>query len=345
MSHNSQSHTARKKIGGMIAAVILASTLASAVTHADAKSLELLNVSYDPTRELWRDLNSAFIPKYEKEHGVKLSINQSHGGSSTQARAVIDGLEADVVSLAMWPDTNAIRKAGLIADGWENRLPNNSLAYVSTIVFVVRKGNPKGIKDWPDIIKPGIEIVTPNPKTSGNGQLSLLAAWGSVTVRGGSQQDAKDFVTKLYKQAPVLDSGARGATTTFVQKKIGDVHLAWENEANLEVREAGGELEIVIPPISILAEPRVAVVDANVKRKGTRDAAEAYLNFLYTDESQEIIAKHFYRPTNPAFLKKHAATFPDVQLFSITAVAKDWDEAKTKFWGDGSVFDSIYKPK
>jgi sulfate transport system substrate-binding protein len=217
---------------------------------------------------------------------------------------------------------------------------------VSTIVFVVRKGNPKGIKDWPDIIKPGIEIVTPNPKTSGNGQLSLLAAWGSVILRGGSEAEALDFITKLYKQAPVLDSGARAATTTFVQKKIGDVHLAWENEAHLEVEEAGkDELEIVIPSISILAEPRVAVVDANVKRKGTSAAAEAYLNFLYSDEGQEIIAKNFYRPTNPTVLQKYSSVFPNVKLFPVTDIAKSWDEARTKFTGDGSIFDSIYKPR
>jgi len=311
--------------------------------HAADTSVELLNVSYDPTRELWRDLNEQFIAKYGKETGTKLTIKQSHGGSSSQARAVIDGLDADVVTLAMWPDTDAIRKAGLIANGWEKRLPNNSLPYVSTIVFVVRKGNLKGIKDWPDIIKPGIEIVTPNPKTSGNGKLSFLAAWGAVTQRGGSEQDALDFVTTLYKQTPVLDSGARGSTTTFVQKKIGDVHLAWENEARLEIAEAGGELELIYPPISILAEPQVAVVDANVKRKGTRAVAEAYLNFLYTNEGQEIIAKHFYRPFNTEILKRHADTVPDVKLFPITAVAKSWDDAQQRFFADGKVFDSLFK--
>src|SRR5207247_2935628 len=211
------------------------------------------------------------------------------GGAGTQARAVIDGLEADVVTLALWPDTDAIRKAGQIAAGWEKRLPNDSLPYTSTIVFVVRKGNPKGIKDWPDIVKPGLEIVTPNPKTSGNGQLSFLAAWGSVTVRGGSEQDATAFVTKLYQQVPVLDSGARGSTTTFAQKQIGDVHLTWENEARLEIAESAGALEIVYPPISVLAEPPVAVVDGNVKRKGAREAAEAYLKFLYSDAAQDIL--------------------------------------------------------
>lgn len=310
-----------------------------------AKSLELLNVSYDPTRELWRDLNAAFIPKYLKEANTKLEIKQSHGGSSTQARAVIDGLEADVVTLAMPSDTDAIRKRGLIAENWEQRLPHRSLPYISTIVFVVRKGNPKGIKDWPDLVKPGVAIVTPNPKTSGNGQLSFYCAWGSVLLRGGSREDAIAYVTKLYQQVPVLDSGARGATTTFVQKGIGDVHLAWENEAQLEVREANGTLDLVYPLISIRAEPHVAVVDANVDRKGTRAAAEAYLKFLYMDEAQEIIAKHYYRPTNEEILKKHGETFPEMRFFSVTDIGENWDDVRQKLVGDGSVFDTIYKPK
>src|SRR5262245_15220911 len=253
--------------------------------------VEILNVSYDPTREMWRDFNEAFTAAYQKESGNKLTIKQSHGGSSTQARAVIDGLEADVVTLASYLDTDAISKKGLINSDWVNKFPNQSLPYFSTIVFVVRKGNPKGIRDWPDLVKPGISIVTPNPKTSGNGYLSFFSAWGSVTVRGGSRQDATTFVTSLYRQVPVLDSGARGSTTTFVQKGIGDVHLAWENEAHLEVHEAKGDLELVYPPISIRAEPHVAVVDANVDRHGTRQVAEAYLNYVYTDEGQEIAAK------------------------------------------------------
>jgi sulfate transport system substrate-binding protein len=288
-------------------------------TQASAASLELLNVSYDPTRELWRALNAAC--------------------------AVVDGLEADVVTLAMWPDTNAIAKAGLLEKGWEKRLPNNSLAYTSTIVFVVRKGNPKGIKDWPDLVKEGVQIVTPNPKTSGNGKLSFLAAWGAVTQRGGSEADALAFVKKLYEHVPVLELAARAATTTFVQKKIGDVHLAWENEAHLEVEESGGAVEIVYPPISFLAEPQVAWVDTNVKRKGTADAAKAYLEFLYTDEAQEIIAKNFYRPTNPTILAKHRDLFPDMKLFTVTAVARDWDDAYDKYFGEGKLFDSFYKPK
>jgi len=327
----------------MIAALLGATTVAPALVAAE--SLDMLNVSYDPTRELWRDLNGQFIPAYKKQTGNDVSIKQSHGGSGTQARAVIDGLEADVVTLALWPDTDAVRKAKLIDDGWEKELPNNSIPYTSTIVFVVRKGNPKGIKDWPDLIKPGVQIVTPNPKTSGNGKLSFLAAWGAVTERGGSDKEALDFVSKMYAATPVLDLGARGSTTTFVQKKMGDVHLAWENEAHLEVAEAKGSVELVYPPISILAEPPVTVVDANVKRKGTADAAKAYLEYLYTPEGQEIIAKHFFRPIDKGVFAKHTATFPELKLFPVTAVAKDWADAYDKYFGDGKVFDSFYKPK
>src|SRR5215213_4398446 len=327
--------------------VTLALLAAASLAVVSAKSIELLNVSYDPTRELWRDQNAAFIAKYEKEHpGDTLSIKQSHGGSSTQARAVIDGLEADVTTLASFIDTDAIRtKGNLLKSGWEDALPNKSSPYLSTVVFVVRKGNPKGIKDWPDLVKPGVQIITANPKTSGNGYLSFFSAWGSVVVRGGSREDAVNYVTKLYKQVPVLDSGARGATTTFVQKKIGDVHLAWENEAHLEVREAKGQLDIINPAISILAEPHVAVVDANVDRKKTREAAEAYLKYTYTDEAQEIFVKHFYRPINEGILKKHAATFPEMRLFEITEIAKDFPDAHKQFIGEGGVFDTIYRPK
>jgi len=309
------------------------------------KSVELLNVSYDPTRELWRDMNEKFSAAYAKETGTAVTIKQSHGGSSTQARSVIDGLEADVVTLASFLDTDAISKKGLIQPGWADELPNRSLPYTSTIIFVVRKGNPKGIKDWADLIKPGVEVITPNPKTSGNGYLSFFSAWGAVTLRGGSRDDAVKYVTQLYQQVPVLDSGARGATTTFVQKNIGDVHLAWENEAHLEVREAKGELDLVYPPISIRAEPHVAVVDDNVDRKKTRAVAEAYLKFAYTHEGQEIAAKHFYRPQNEAILKKHAESFPEIKLFPVTEIAKDFADAHKQFIGEGGVFDSIYKPK
>jgi sulfate/thiosulfate-binding protein len=326
---------------------LILALLAVALVAAPARAaaLELLNVSYDPTRELYRDVNDAFIAKYKADTGTELSIKQSHGGSGTQARAVVDGLEADVVTLAMWPDTNAIAKAKLIPAGWEKGLPNDSLPYTSTIVFVVRKGNPKGIKDWPDIVKDGVEIVTPNPKTSGNGKLSFLAGWGYVKSKGGSDADALAFVKKMYEQTPVLDLGARAATTTFVQKKIGDVHLAWENEAHLEVEEAGGAVEIVYPTVSFLAEPHVTVVTANTERNNSQAAAKAYLEFLYTPEGQEIIAKHYYRPTNPEVLAKHRARFPEMELFKVDAVAKNWDDAYAKYFGDGALFDSFYKPK
>ena len=322
-----------------------ASTASAPAPAAAPREVEILNVSYDPTRELWRDLNERFVAKYSQENGVKVSVKQSHGGSSTQARAVIDGLEADVVTLATAIDTDAIAKKGLINEGWADRLPNRSLPYTSTVVFVVRKGNPKGVKDWKDLIQPGVEVITPNPKTSGNGYLSFFSAWGSVVLRGGNRDAAVKYVTELYKHVPVLDSGARGATTTFVQKKIGDVHLAWENEANLEVKEAKGELDIVYPEISIRAEPHVAVVDGNVDRKGTRAIAEAYLKYAYTDEAQELIAQHFYRPTNEEILKKHAADFPSIRLFAITEIAKDFQDAHKQLIGEGGVFDSIYKPK
>ena len=305
-------------------------------------TVELLNVSYDPTRELWKQLNEAFIPQYEKSSGTKLTINQSHGGSSSQARQVIDGLEADVVTLAMWPDTDAIRKAGLIEEKWENRLPNGSLPYSSTIVFVVRKGNPKGIKDWPDLIKEGVQVITPSPKTSGNGKLSLLGAWGSITQRGGSEADALKFVGELYKHTPVLDAGARAATATFAQKGIGDVHLTWENEAHFEVKEAGDALEIVYPSISVLAEPLVAWVDGNVKRRGTAAAAKAYLEFLYTPEGQKIIAKNFYRPTDPEVIAQFSSTFPSIERFTVQKAFGNWDQANAKFFAEGAIFDQLY---
>jgi sulfate transport system substrate-binding protein len=327
-------------------ALIGVALLASAPSGAGqaAKQVTLLNVSYDPTRELWRALNAAFIPKYQKDTGTTVTIKPSHGGSSTQARAVIDGLEADVVTLALFSDIDAIREKGkVINPGWEKRLPNDSLPYTSTIVFVVRKGNPKGIKDWPDLVKPGVSVVTPNPKTSGNGQLSLYAAWGSVVLRGGDRRKAIEYLTQLYRQVPVLDSGARVATTTFVQKKIGDVHLVWENEAHLEIKEAGGALELVYPPISIRAEPHVAVVDGVVDRKKTRAAAEAYLKFLYTPEAQEIIAQNFYRPTDPAVFKKYSRNFPEMKMFRITDIGKSWSEVFKDLVGAGGVFDSIYK--
>jgi sulfate transport system substrate-binding protein len=337
--------TRRRAVLAALSVAALSAIPLARLTAREPVEQELLNVSYDPTRELYRQINEAFIPHYKREAGVNLTIKQSHGGSSAQARAIIDGLDADVATLATWTDTQAIHEQGLIASGWEARLPNNSLPYTSTIVFVVRQGNPKGIKDWPDLVKPGIEVITPNPKTSANGKLSLLAAWGSVVERGGSEADALKFVKQLYSQVPVLDTGARGSTTTFAQKGIGDVHLTWENEAHLEVAEAGGELEIVVPKISILAEPFVAVVDANVDRKGTRAAAEAYLKFLYTPEAQEIIARNFYRPSDKAVQKKHARSFPKLKLFAITDISQGWADAVERFFDEGAVFDQLYAPQ
>ena len=338
-----------KKMAWQLVASLVGALAVSAISPlADAQSAdgnEILNVSYDPTRELWRDVNEAFGPAWEKESGQAVVVKQSHGGSGSQARAVIDGLEADVVTLALWPDVNQIAKAGLIRRGWEERLPNRAVAYTSTIVFVVRKGNPKGVKDWPDLAGDGIEIVTPNPKTSGNGKLSFLAAWGSVITRGGTEEQARELVAKIYERTPVLDTGARGSTTTFVQKGIGDVHLTWENEAKLEVKESNGTLEIVYPPTSFLAEPPLAVVDANVDSKGTRAVAEAYLRWVFTPEGQEVVARNFYRPTNPEVLARHAGDFPRIELFPITAVAPDWDAANKRFFGEGGVFESIYKPR
>ncbi len=310
-----------------------------------AKQVELLNVSYDPTRELYQEINAAFAADYLKAKGIEVKIEQSHGGSSTQARNVIEGQDADVVTLALPTDTEAIEQKGLINPGWEDEFPNGSLPYSSTIVFVVRKGNPKNIKDWPDLIREGVEVITPNPKTSGNGKLSFLAAWGSVVVPGGSEDEAKKFVTELYKHVPVLDSGGRAATTTFAQKGIGDVHLTWENEAFFELAENKGELEIVAPSLSIRAEPRVAVVDANVDRKGTRTVAEDYLKFLYTDKAQEIIAGFHYRPNNAEILNAHSDEFAKVKLFAIKSIAKNWDDANRLFFADGAIFDAVYSAK
>ena len=305
--------------------------------------LELLNVSYDPTRELWRELNDHFTRDWEQKTGQKVSINQSHGGSATQARAIIDGLEADVATLALFQDTNAIARKGLLKQDWMACLPNNSLPYLSTIVFVVRKGNPKGIKDWPDLIRQDVKIITPNPKTSGNGKLSLLAAYGYVRHKGGSEDEAREFLQKLYANVPVLDSGARGSTTTFAQKKIGDVHLTWESEAHLEVNESKGALEMVYPHWSIRAEPQVALVDANVDRRGTREVAQRYLDFLFKSTGQRIIAKHYYRPADDSY--RDHSHLPDVNLFELKLIASDWDAAQQRFFADGGVFDRIYQQK
>jgi sulfate/thiosulfate transport system substrate-binding protein len=325
-----------------VTAVAIAVTLVVVKNIQGDASTELLNVSYDPTRELFQDLNGQFSAQYAKQTGKKLTIRQSHGGSSRQAQAVIDGLPADVVTLALSSDVEALHARGLIADGWALRLPNNSQPYTSTIVFVVRKGNPRAIKDWPDLVRPGVSVITPNPKTSGNGKLSVLAAWGSVIYRGGTEAQALQYLRQLYQHVPVLDTGARDASNTFTQEKIGDVHLTWENEALLELEEYRGDLEIVYPPVSIRAEPSVAWVDANVTRRRTEAHAKAYLEFLFTDLAQETIARHGYRPINPEVLKKHTDRLPQIDLFPITTLAKNWDDAQQKFFGEAGIFAIIH---
>jgi len=328
-----------------LAAVAIAIALVVARNVAGEASTQLLNVSYDPTRELFQDINQQFVARYFQESGKKLTIQQSHGGSSRQARAVIDGAPADVVTLALSSDVDALRKRGLIAADWATRLPNHSQPFTSTIVFVVRKGNPRAIEDWPDLIRAGVSVITPNPKTSGNGKLSVLAAWGSVISRGGTEAQALEYLKQLYQHVPVLDSGARDATNTFTQEKIGDVHLTWENEALLEAQEYRGEVEIVYPPVSIRAEPSVAWVDLNVARRKTEAYAKAYLEFLYTDQAQETIAQHGYRPINPEILKRHADRLPQIDLFAVTILAKDWDDAQQKFFADNGIFDVIHPVK
>jgi len=314
---------------------------------APAQNLKLLNVSYDPTRELYQDFNAAFAKYWQSKAGQTVTVEQSHGGSGKQGRAVIDGLQADVVTLALAYDIDAIaQNAKLLPIDWQKRLPNNSTPYTSTIVFLVRKGNPKHIKDWDDLVKPGISVVTPNPKTSGGARWNYLAAWGyGLKKSGGNEGAAKDFVTRLYKNVPVLDSGARGATTTFVQREIGDVLLAWENEAFLSIKELGPDkVEIVVPSLSILAEPPVAVVDKVVDKRGTRKVAEAYLSYLYTPEGQEIVAKNFYRPRLDSVANKYSSTFPKLNLITIDDTFGGWQKAQKIHFADGGIFDQIYQP-
>lgn len=303
----------------------------------------LLNVSYDPTREFYQEFNAAFAKHWKEKTGQTVVVKQSHGGSGKQARAVIDGLEADVVTLALAYDIDAIADRGLIRKNWQTRLPYNSSPYTSTIVFLVRKGNPKGIHDWNDLIKPGISVITPNPKTSGGARWAYLAAWGyALKKSGGQAAAARDFVARLYRNVPVLDSGARGATTTFAERGIGDVLLAWENEAHLAVKEHGpARFEIVVPPISILAEPPVALVDNVVDKRGTRQIAQAYLEFLYTRTGQEIAARHFYRPRVEAVRAHFITAFPDVTLFTIDQVFGSWQQAQKTHFADGGMYDQI----
>jgi sulfate/thiosulfate transport system substrate-binding protein len=303
------------------------------------------NVSYDPTRELYQEINTAFAAKWKSQTGEEIEIEQSHGGSGKQARSVIDGLEADVVTLALAYDIDAIaQRANSIAPDWRTRLPHGSAPYTSTIVFLVRKGNPKSIREWDDLIRPGVAVITPNPKTSGGARWNYLAAWGhALRKEGGDENHAKSFVASLYKNVPVLDSGARGATTTFAQRGIGDVLLSWENEAFMALREFGADkLEIVTPAASILAEPPVAVVDAIVEQRGTRKVAEEYLRFLYTDTGQEIGARHFFRPRSESALAKSGTKFPVLQLFTVDEIAGGWTKAQSAHFNDGGVFDQIY---
>lgn len=311
---------------------------------AFAADITLLNVSYDPTRELYVDFNKAFAAAYQKDTGKSIEIKQSHNGSGASARSVIDGLQADVVTLALAYDIDAIAGKGLLDKDWQKRLPQNSSPYTSTIVFLVRKGNPKGIKDWDDVIKSGVSVITPNPKTSGGARWNYLAAWGYALKKYGSEAKAKEFVGNIFKNVPVLDTGARGSTVTFVERGVGDVLLAWENEAYLAVKEFGKDkFEIVVPSLSILAEPPVTVVDKVVDKKGTRAAADAYLKYWYTKEGQEIAARNFYRPRDPDVAKKYADAFAKVDLFTIDDVFGGWTKAQKDHFGDGGVFDQIYK--
>jgi sulfate/thiosulfate-binding protein len=324
--------------------LFLAMLALAGAAGAYAKTIELLNVSYDPTRELYVDYNAAFAKYWKAKTGDDVTIKQSHGGSGAQARAINDGLRADVATLALAADVDALYNIGkLVPQDWQKRLPNNSAPYTSTIVFLVRKGNPKGIKDWDDLVKPGVTVVTPNPKTSGGARWNYLAAWGYALKKYGSEDKAKEFVAKLYKNVPVLDSGARGSTTTFIQREIGDVAISWENEAFLALKEYGADkFAIVVPSLSILAEPTVSVVDKVVKRNGTEAVAKAYLEYLYSDEGQEIAARNFYRPRNEAIAAKYANVFPKLELITIDEAFGGWAKAQKTHFADGGSFDQIY---
>lgn len=329
----------------LLAGSALAGLSAFGGCSGPAYDFELLNVSYDPTRELYRRMNRLFADHYLAQTGKRVRVRQSHGGSGSQARSVVDGIPADVVTLAMWADVDNIRSKKLIANGWESRLPDNSLPYHSTIVFVVRQGNPFGIKEWSDLLKDGVKVITANPKTGGGAKLALLGAWLAVLHAGEKPEEARRFITEMYRRVPVLDTGARGATVTFARKNIGDVHLTWENEAWLEKRELKDAVEIVYPKVSIRAEPHVALVDANADRKGTRAAAEEYLKFLYTEGAQELIAETFFRPGNAAVAARHADRFPAIKLLRATDPQwnlGDWNDIQKHFFSEGGVFDQIY---
>lgn len=324
-------------------ALLLSVCMIALSQFAQGAGVTLLNVSYDPTRELYKDINRAFAADWKAKHGGDITIQMSHGGSGKQARSVLDGLPADVVTLALAYDIDALADRGLLAKNWQSRLPDNSAPYTSTIVFLVRKGNPKHIKDWPDLIRPGVQVITPNPKTSGGARWAFLAAWGfALKQPNGSDATAKEFVRKLFKNVPVLDTGAREATNTFVQRGIGDVLLSWENEALLAQRTLGKDaVEIVIPSKSILAEPPVSVVDKNAAAHHTQATATAYLQFLYTEQGQELAAKHYYRPRSARAMQKYAAQFPKISTFSVGDTFGDWRQVQNKFFSDGGIFDQV----
>jgi sulfate transport system substrate-binding protein len=315
----------------------------SAPSGGGAGAVTLLNVSYDPTRELYEEVNATFSKGWLAKTGQQVTIKQSHGGSGKQARSVIDGLEADVVTLALAYDIDQIARAKLLPDDWQKRLPDNSTPYTSTIVFLVRKGNPQAIKDWPDLARPGVKVITANPKTGGGARWNYLGAWGFEMKRSNDEQKAKDLVSQIYKNVPVLDSGARGSTTTFVERGIGDVLITWENEGQLAVTQrAPGDFEIVVPSVSILAEPPVAVVEKTVDKRGTRAVAQAYLEFLSTEEGQRLVAKHHYRPRNPKVLAENEARFPKLALITIDELG-GWQAVQKKHFADGAIFDQIYQ--
>lgn len=349
MTRRSDKPTRRGVLGAAAAGagVFAAPALLGGVAHAQAKPVTLLNVSYDPTRELYKDINAAYARYWKDKVGQTLTINQSHGGSGKQARSVIDGLQADVVTLALAYDIDEIAaKAKLLPANWQSRLPQNSTPYTSTIVFLVRKGNPWKIRDWPDLIKPGVDVITPNPKTSGGARWNYLAAWAwALKQPGGNPAKAEAYVRNLFEHVPVLDTGARGATTTFTQRGIGDVLLAWENEAFLAQEELPGKFDIVYPSISILAEPPVALVDRNVDRRKTRTVAEGYLNFLYSPLAQDLIGKNHYRPRSAAAAAKYASKFKQIPLVTIDDTFGGWKKAQATHFADGGVFDKIYQPK
>lgn len=339
------SHTIRRTILKSAIGVAALSLAGSAALAQAPKKIVLTNVSYDPTRELYVEFNAAFAKYWKDKTGQEVSFRNSHGGSGAQARTVIDGVDADVVTLGLAPDVNALVKVGLVNKDWQQRLPLNSAPYTSTIVLLVKKGNPKHIKDWDDLIRPDVQVITPNPKTSAGARWNYLAAWEFGRRKYGGEAGAKQFISKLFKNVPVLDSGARGATITFVQREVGDVLISWENDAFLAFKEFGpGKFEIVVPSVSILTEPTVAVVDKNVDRKGSRDVATEYLKYLYSDVGQDIVGKHYYRPTGAKAVAKYASQFPKLELVTIDNAFGGWDKADKAHFADGGSFDQIYVP-